>query len=194
MTDGALSFLTMLLGKVAAGATNTRRGEDELAGGLPCYAVYATKDGGAMALGALEPKFWQGFCAAVERPDLLGEGHLIGAAGAEARRQLSQLFASRTRDEWTALFAAHDVCCEPVLEPSELQRHPLHIARGAFANVGGLSLPRTPVSPERTGVAPPSTPAPALGADTRTVLREAGYTEAELDAFAAQGIIASRES
>lgn len=192
MTDGALSFLTMLLGKVAAGATNARRGEDELAGGLPCYGVYATKDGGAMALGALEPKFWQGFCAAVERPDLLGVGHLIGEAGDEARRALAALFATRTRDEWTTLFAQHDVCCEPVLEPAELAGHALHQARGAFATVGTLALPRTPLSPERTGHdgSAASTPAPGLGADTREILRDLGYADADIDGLAARGVVA----
>ncbi|MHB8945563.1 MAG: CaiB/BaiF CoA transferase family protein, partial [Bacillota bacterium] len=33
-----------------------------LAGNLACYNVYLTADGGAMALGALEPKFWAAFC------------------------------------------------------------------------------------------------------------------------------------
>lgn len=186
MTDGARTFLTMLLGKVAAGAQHATRGEDELAGGLPCYAVYPTRDGRAMALGALEPKFWQGFCEAVERPDLLGEGHLLGALGDESRRKLTELFSTRTQAEWVALFSRHDVCCEPVLEPSELAAHPLHVARGAFANVGGLTLPKTPFSAPDGA----NQPAPALGADTDGVLRELGYADAAIAQLRSEGAIA----
>jgi len=190
MTDGARSFLTMLLGKVAAGAEHTTRGRDELAGGLPCYGVYPTKDGGAMALGALEPKFWQGFCEAVGRPDLSGEGHTLAEGGDDARAQLSALFMTKTRAEWTELFAKHDVCCEPVLEPHEVLAHPLSQARGAFTKVGGLDLPTTPFSGGDDAAARAHTPAPALGADTRDVLRAAGYDDARIDALAASGAIA----
>lgn len=186
MTDGARTFLTMLLGKVAAGADHATRGEDELAGGLPCYGVYPTRDGRAMALGALEPKFWQGFCEAVERPDLLGCGHLLGALGDEARQQLTELFRSRTQAEWVALFARHDVCCEPVLEPTELHDHPLHVARHAFANVGGIALPCTPFSPE----AGPHHSAPTVGAHTAEVLRSLGYSAADILGLRAQGAVA----
>jgi crotonobetainyl-CoA:carnitine CoA-transferase CaiB-like acyl-CoA transferase len=193
MTDGAMSFVTLVLGKVAAGATHTTRGQDELAGGLPCYGVYPTKDGRAMALGALEPKFWQRFCEIVERPDLAGEGLLLGAAGDDTRAQLTSIFRSRTQGEWIALFAQHDVCCEPVLEPAELPQHPLHISRRTFETIGGLALLRTPLSPTRTADEPPtrasSTPAPRLGEHTREVLRESGLPDDEIERLRDAGIV-----
>jgi crotonobetainyl-CoA:carnitine CoA-transferase CaiB-like acyl-CoA transferase len=186
MTEGALSFLTMLFGKVAAGFDRATRGEDELAGGLPCYGVYETSDGKAMALGALEPKFWLAFCEAVGRPDLAGKGHLQGAAGDAVRTQVAAIFRTRTRDEWISFFAGRDVCCEPVLEPAEVPHHPVHRARGSFLEVAGLSLLKTP------GAAPgPHRPAPRLGEHTREVLSEAGCAHGEIESLLAEGVAAT---
>src|SRR6267142_4254214 len=47
--------------------------EDVLRGDRPCYRVYACGGGGAIALGALDPKFWERFCAAVGRPEWEGQ-------------------------------------------------------------------------------------------------------------------------
>src|SRR5205085_847058 len=93
-------------------------------GSMPCYGVYLCKEGGAMALGALEPKFWQRFCAAVERP--AWEARQFDR---DASAEVDALFATRTREEWTALLAPADCCSEAVLEPHEVLAHPLHAAR-----------------------------------------------------------------
>jgi len=183
MTESALSFLSLLAGKLAAGFTGATRGEDELAGGFPCYGVYATADGKAMSLAALEPKFWQGFCEAVGCPDLVTEGHLRGAEGDHARQEIAAIFRGRTRDEWVAFLAPFDVCCEPVLEPEEIQQSTLFRARQAFLEVGGLHFLRTPVTPKE-GL---HLPAPALGAHTREVLSEAGYSAEEIERLLAEG-------
>jgi crotonobetainyl-CoA:carnitine CoA-transferase CaiB-like acyl-CoA transferase len=186
MTEGALSFLTLYLGKVAAGSTSVTRGEEELAGGLPCYDIYATADGKAMSLGPLEPKFWQAFCNAIERPELAGQGYLRGAAGDEVRAELARIFRTRTRDEWVAFLRAHDVCCEPVLEPAELASHPLHRSRGAFIDIGGFVFSRTPVGPRGAE----HRRAPRLGEHTREVLGEAGFLPEEIDALFESGALA----
>ncbi|CAO0820470.1 hypothetical protein DFAR_150002 [Desulfarculales bacterium] len=71
MFDGPLSMATMVFAEVAAGLSQDEPAGMLLSGGAPCYGLYHTKDGGYMALGALEPKFWQNFCQAVQCPDLL---------------------------------------------------------------------------------------------------------------------------
>src|SRR6185503_6980819 len=65
-----------------------------LTGALPCYGVYATRDGGALAIGALEPHFWARFCEAAERPDLVGAQY---ETGERAHEKVAKLIASRTR-------------------------------------------------------------------------------------------------
>ena len=81
-----------------------------LTGQTPCYNVYQTGDGGYMSLGAIEPQFWQAFCAAVGRPDLLTR-----QIDPEAIPEVRALFLTRTRQAWQSLLAGVDCCCEPVL-------------------------------------------------------------------------------
>jgi len=119
-----------------------------------CYTIYETADGEWLALGALEPKFWRGFCERIGRPDL---APLQFAAGGERQRVLDEVRAimrGRSRDDWLARFADADVCLTPILTPDEAARDP-HVVgrRGAWRD-------------ERA--------APALGADTDAVLEEAG--------------------
>ena len=71
MTDCTLAHSVVPFARVTAEGEARPRGQDALSGGLPCYGVYETSDGGYMALGALEIKFWQAFCEAVARPDLI---------------------------------------------------------------------------------------------------------------------------
>ena len=90
-----------------------------LDGSRPCYRVYACAQG-QYALGALEPKFWERFCAAVERPEWAERGF-----DASLVPEVEKLFASRSRDEWAAALSDADCCGEPVLELHELRAHPL---------------------------------------------------------------------
>ena len=67
MTEAAMGFALSGFApwiEGALGQTETSRGATELSGGIAPYRTYETKDGRFMALAALEPKFWFGFCAA----------------------------------------------------------------------------------------------------------------------------------
>jgi crotonobetainyl-CoA:carnitine CoA-transferase CaiB-like acyl-CoA transferase len=188
MCEGALLFgifgLMSRLGGMAAPP-----GGDVLMGGIAPYGTYVTKDGRAVALGALEPKFWLSFCAAVGLPGDLS-ALAPGPHQAEWKRRVADVFASRTRDEWAAFAAEHDCCLEPVLDPEELPADPQHRARRMFLYAerpsgAPLPMPRTPVAP-----APPddrALPAPPQGAHTREVLREGGLADAEIDALVSAG-------
>jgi crotonobetainyl-CoA:carnitine CoA-transferase CaiB-like acyl-CoA transferase len=142
------------------------------AGALPtfgrhaCYNVYRTRDGVHVALGALEQKFWLAFCDAVGRPDLRSR-HLTGEADQAALlREMRELFASRTREEWLRLFAGHDVCVTPVNDPADALRDPHAAARGAVVAAPGVKMIRPPFLSE----IPELPPAPALGQHTGEVL------------------------
>ena len=193
MFDGSLSLLAMLAAEMLAGGAVPRRGELRLAGGIVCYRPYRCADG-YVTLGALEPKFWSAFCQGVGREDLAG--HAFDPPGSEAHRTLSEIFAERTREQWRAFAAEHDCCLEPVLDLDEALNGELVAARemvvsldqpGADQPVRLLGLPfklsRTPGDPVRA-------PGPGLGEHTREVLREAGYTSAEVDALLESGAVA----
>jgi alpha-methylacyl-CoA racemase len=173
MCEGAMQFLIPQIGALAAGEAPQARGDDVLSGTRPCYRVYACRGGGAVALGALEPKFWASFCAAVGKPGWEARGfdpHLAP--------EVDALFLSASRDEWVERLRAADCCLEPVLEPSELRDHSQHRSRGAFLPDGNL---RT-----QPALSPPATrPAPRLGQHSDEVLREHGFSDQEIDGLRA---------
>jgi crotonobetainyl-CoA:carnitine CoA-transferase CaiB-like acyl-CoA transferase len=165
-----------------------RRGELELAGGLPCYRPYACADGW-VTLGALEPKFWQALCTGLGRDDLR-ERHMDPAVAAE----LEAVFAQRTRAEWAAFDDEHGCCLEPVLDLDEaLARAPEAVVAvdqpGAEVPVRLLGPPvglsRTPGDGTRPG--------PALGADTDAVLAALGYDADAIAALKAAGAVAGSD-
>ena len=154
--------------------------EDVLRGDRPCYRVYACRGGGAMALGALEPKFWARFCAAVERPQWEGQQFDPSLCSA-----VDELLLTRTRDEWAALLGPADCCAEPVLRVEELAAHPQLRARSLWLHDG---RPRSLPALVET-VSLPAGRAPGHGENGTDVLREAGASEAEISALRAAGVV-----
>jgi alpha-methylacyl-CoA racemase len=193
MADGALSWLVMEAARVLAGAAAPARGGAELAGGLICYRPYRCADGGWVAFGALEPKFWRAWCSGVGRPDLVERQ--FDPVGSEAHREVEAVFAARSRAEWEAFNDEHDCCLEPVLGLDEALDSELVRARGMVVSVeqpgaGPVRLLGTPVMLSRTPADPTRAGGPVLGADTEAVLREAGYSPDEIRDLMATGAVA----
>lgn len=173
MTDGSMAFLHMhLAARLLMGAEGTplARGREALNGGYPCYGLYRTRDDRYLAVGSLEPKFFAGVCAAIERPDLLSGAYDVGEAGQKIRSELEKIFGSRTQADWVALFRPLDLCVEPVLEGDEILKDPQLQARGLFAKEGEAIWLRTPL---RFGDVPIRQP-PAIGEHSAEILRECG--------------------
>jgi crotonobetainyl-CoA:carnitine CoA-transferase CaiB-like acyl-CoA transferase len=140
-----------------------------LTGALPCYGVYATRDGGRLAVGALEPHFWQRFCEAAGRRDLRRSQY---STRERARQRVAKLVASRTREEWARLLAEHDVPVEPVLAAGEAALHQQVAARDLLRR-GPDGLPRLGFPARFDGARPRAgEELPELGADTDAVLAE----------------------
>jgi alpha-methylacyl-CoA racemase len=192
MADGALSWLAMDAARVLAGAGAPGRGRAELAGGLLCYRPYRCADGW-VALGALEPKFWQAWCEGVGRPDLVSRQ--FEPVGSDVHREVEAVFAGRTKTEWEAFNDEHDCCLEPVLALDEALDSDLVRARAMVIEVdqpgaGPVPLLGTPVKLSRTPAEPTRAGGPPLGADTGAVLGEAGYEPAEIRALMDGGAVA----
>ncbi|EME50593.1 formyl-coenzyme A transferase [Rhodococcus ruber BKS 20-38] len=146
----------------------------------PRLEAYRTKDGEAVLFGSHVDKFWRNFCTAVDRPDLL-EIDLTGTdAEAPARadhvyRELRDIFGQRTREEWVALFLAHDIAGGPVNSVRDLVTDPHFTGRAntyrvEYEGVGELEFVASPIRVQGEKFAP-SLP-PELGADTDDVLRK----------------------
>jgi crotonobetainyl-CoA:carnitine CoA-transferase CaiB-like acyl-CoA transferase len=191
MTDGALSWLAMVAAAFLNDGRVPRRGSEMLNGGVACYLPYECADGW-VSCGALEPKFWQAFCAGNERPDLLE--HQFASPGSPGHAAVADVFRSRTKADWAAFNDEHDCCVEPVLDLDEALDSELVRAREMVVEVeqpelGPVRLLGHPVKFARTP-ADPTRPAPALGEHTEQVLREAGLADDEIAALLSAGAAA----
>lgn len=138
MTDAAMALnVAALSSKMMFGGHDPVPGRDILSGGLPCYNTYRTADDRYLAVGALEPKFWQAFCLALGRPDLVARGWQMGPERDAAVAEIGSAIATKTLDEWMAIFAEVDACVAPVLTLEESLAGEQAKARGMVIEVSG---------------------------------------------------------
>lgn len=96
-----------------------KAGDTLVTGKYPCYRLYEV-NGGTFALGALEEKFWQAFCVAIGRADLIEKQFASGAAGQAVAADVSKTLSAKTFAEWWKIFQNVDCCIEPVLSAKEV--------------------------------------------------------------------------
>jgi len=141
MVDGAAALMTMTYTLRSAGIWGDERGTNMLDTGAHFYEVYTTSDGGYMAVGAIEPQF---YAELLRLLGLEGEelpGQMERDAWPAMKERFAAIFATRTRDEWEAVFAGSDACVAPVLSPVEAPDHPHNRLRGTFTEVAGVVQP-----------------------------------------------------
>jgi alpha-methylacyl-CoA racemase len=179
MVDGAALLMTMMHGFRHTGFWKDERGTNLLDTGSHFYDTYETADGKYISIGSIEPQFYQ---------ELL---RLTGLEGEELPRQmersawgplaerLTEIFKSKTRDEWCEIMEGTDVCFAPVLNMGEAYQHTHNLARGTFVEVAGKLQPgpaprfsRTPAEISR----PPS----HAGQHTDEVLAEWGFSAEDI--------------
>lgn len=187
MTDGVLGFAAVQMSAAINGG-DVRAGAETLTGGIAPYNTYLSSDDVPMALAPLEPKFWMKFASLTGLPADVS-ALLPGEHQAELKVKVAAVVASRTRAEWEAFCAEHDVLIEPALRNEEILADPQLQARQLFfeQEQGGekLTLFRTPVS-DRDHVPGPS---PKKGEHSRAIFAEAGFDDSEIDALiAAQAV------
>jgi len=191
MVDGAASLACIFHGLRAGGLWadgDAGRGRNLLDGGAPFYDTYVCADGRHVAVAALEPKF---FAELVLRlglaPTWVARQHERQAWPA-LRAALAQVLLTEPRDHWAAVFATGDACVAPVLSLAEACTHPHAVAREAYVDVAGVTQPAPAPRFSRTVPGHPR-PAPAPGADGVAVLAEAGFSEGEIAALRAAGVM-----
>ncbi|MBP5909558.1 CoA transferase [Streptomyces sp. LBUM 1478] len=159
IVDGTAHLSAMLHGMLAAGRWQDRRAANLLDGGCPFYGTYETADGRYMAVGALEQQFYDEFVELLGIADRAPARKDV-AAWDELRATVAARFATRTRDEWTAVFEGSDACVAPVLSLGEAPHHTHLAARGTFTDFGGITQPAprpaSPPPPPRCAADPPS--------------------------------------
>lgn len=182
LLDGVISWMTPLALSAYFSGLHVGAGTHPLLGGRAFFNIYETSDGKYLTLAAIEPHFWGDFCKTIRRTDLIKRQY-----DPALEPEIEALFRQKSRDEWLDLFAGKDACIEPVNSVEEMLADPQVQARGHVRM--GAGKPVSMASPfvfargERS-------PAPALGADTQSLLVEIGIGDEEIKMLAERRIIA----
>ncbi len=141
MVDGAATISTFLYGMIETGFWEVERGVNLLDSGAHFYEVYETKDGKYVAVGAVESQFYALLLKGLGLDAATLPSQMDRSSWRTMKEQFTKIFASKTRDEWTEIFADVDACVTPVLSPLEAATHPWNAEREVFSTVGGISQP-----------------------------------------------------
>lgn len=170
MTDGSALLSAMSWHMLEMGLNRDEPGVNLLDGAAPFYDTYECADGKWVAVGAIEPQFYALLRqAAGIADDPLFDAQHDRAQWAAQKARLTEIFRTRTRDEWCETMEMTDICFAPVLSLREAARHPHNVARDTFVEVAGVTQP---APAPRFSATPAATPraAPVAGADTDSLL------------------------
>jgi alpha-methylacyl-CoA racemase len=187
MVDGTATTMSIFHGLAAAGLWNTaQRGVNLLDGGAPFYDTYDTADGKHVALGPLEPKFFAELAQRIGLPEHFVKKQYDPRSWPAMRQAIADIIRTKTRDEWCTLLEGTDACFAPVLAMYEAPAHKHAAERGTFVQVEGVTQAAPAPRFSRSQPEPPRA-GPVIGADTRSVLAEAGFADDEIDTLLSAG-------
>jgi alpha-methylacyl-CoA racemase len=184
MVEGASLLAGMFAGFLAANSWSEERGTNILDTGAPWYNVYETKDGKYVSIGSIEGRFYEELLRKLDVPDL---GQHDRSRWPEMKTLFEKVFRSKTCDEWCTVFEGSDACFAPVLSWSEARRDPHNRSRKSFVEVAGVEQPAPAPRFSRTPGAVRRVP-PERGEGGRHALADWGFSLAEIDRLAAQGL------
>ena len=185
MQDSIVPFNSMDGAAYFAGGAVPER-ESGLLNGGGIYDFYATKDGGYMSVGSLEPKFFAALCDGLGFPQWR-DGKILKTAQSTVKSAFSEAFLTKTQAEWTEIFSGLDACVEPVMNLEEVSRDEHLVSRGMWPEVeiplsGGKKITQmgSPIHMSESPVEYRHAGYPE-GYHTREVLRTLGYSDEEIE-------------
>lgn len=166
--------------------------------GNPTFTYYQGSDGGWFTIGVLTPKFWDGLCAALERPDLLTDERCAEPFARFENAQwlldeLGQAFATKPRDYWMDALRDAEVPCGPIYdyagavddEQIWVNDYLVNLEHPSFEGHRAVGVPVS-FSETPGGV---QGPAPELGQHTEETLLELGYDWDQISALRDNAVI-----
>jgi len=188
MVDGTATLMTMFWFMSQAGVHDaSRRGVNLLDTGAHFYDVYECADGEYISIGSIEPQF---YAELLRLTGLTGdeefERQMDQSAWPHLKQRITDVFRSKTRDQWCELMEHTDVCFAPVLRMDEASRHPHNVARGTFLERDGMTQPAP--APRFSRTVPTVERSPAHdGQHTVEVLTDWGVAAERIEALLASG-------
>jgi alpha-methylacyl-CoA racemase len=184
MVDGSAALMAMIYGLKASGLWADKRGVNLLDGGAHFYDTYETADGKYVALGSIEPQFYDLLLklAGIEDPEF--KNQLDFTKWPALKEKISRIVKKKTRDAWCAVMEGTDVCFAPVLSLEEAPEHPHIKQRRTYTEIEGVLQPSPAPRFSRT-VPQIKNPPPNPGQDTEAVLAEFGFNTAEIQTLKA---------
>ncbi|MEI2805125.1 CaiB/BaiF CoA transferase family protein [Albidovulum sp.] len=162
ISDGTAHLMAMIQGMTAGGAWSQAREANILDGAAPFYRCYECREGGFLAVGAIEPKFWAEFLRLAGIDAAAMPPQMDRARWPEAAARVAARIGERTRDDWAAVFTGSDACAVPVLALEEAPAHPHNAARATYVVHDGVvqpaPAPRLSRTPGRIGAGSQSKP------------------------------------
>ena len=188
MVDGAASFLTFFHGLFAHHMMTLDIGSNMLDSGAPYYQTYETADGKYMAVGAIEGRFYAELLEGLGLDPSSLPAQNDHKHWPEMTIRFDQIFRTKTRDEWAAIFEGKDACVAPVLELNEVGGHPHNRERELLITIDGVPQPAPAPRLSRT----PGRAVKAVGprgSNTREILAELRYSTEAIEAFFEKEIV-----
>jgi alpha-methylacyl-CoA racemase len=162
MVDGVSLLMAGVWNRAAGGRWSAEPGTNDIDTGAPFYDAYRTADGEYVAVGSIEPQFYARLLDGLGLDPATAADQWDRDRWPGTKAAVARAFATRTRAEWTAVFAARDACVTPVLsmaeaaaDPHVVQRRTLESDRAAHRPAPAPRLSRTPL--RRAGRVPDDT-------------------------------------
>lgn len=190
ITDGVISLMAPTQAYLAGGTWEVQRQSNWLDGGSHFYDTYVCADGKYVSIGSIEPQF---YALLAEKLELdLGEGgytHLFEKDKWPLyKKAISDRIRTKTRDEWCGIMEGTDVCFAPVLNMNEATDYAHNTARKNYVEVDGVQQSAPAPRFSRTPSTIQSGPC-AAGAQTSSILSDAGYSQQDIQALETAGVI-----
>jgi len=190
MVEGSALLASMIWSFAAQGVWSEQRGSNMLDSGAHFYDTYACADGGHISVGPIEAKFYSEFLSRLGIPETEDYARQHDRAlWPSLKERLAGVFATKSRQEWCALFEGSDACVAPVLSLTEAPSDAHNAERQTFVNAGGVMQPRPAPRFSATPSSDPVMSKIADGTDSAALLRAVGYGEARIEALRASGAV-----
>lgn len=138
MVDGASLLVQVVWTMLGGKRWHDEPGTNLLDGCAPFYDTYTCADGRFVAVGAIEPQFYAQLLAGLRIDPAELPPQRDVASWPAIKDRFAEVFRTRTRDEWAAVFDGTDACVTPVLAFGEVAAHPHLAARNTVVVRDGL--------------------------------------------------------